>query len=70
MDALRRALETSQNVAAVAVIVDAKDDNAVTFYRRYGFFTFPDQPKRLFLPMAVIEQLFASNEAAHRRLER
>jgi ribosomal protein S18 acetylase RimI-like enzyme len=57
MDALRRALAASREVASVAVVVDAKDDNAVSFYRRYGFLSFPDQPK-LFLPMAVIEQLF------------
>ena len=59
MDALRRALAASREVASVAVVVDAKDDNAVSFYRRYGFITFPDQPNRLFLPMAVVEQLFA-----------
>lgn len=35
MDALRRALIASRQVAAVAVIVDAKDNNAVAFYRRY-----------------------------------
>ena len=42
----------------MAVVVDAKDDNAASFYRRYGFVGFPDQPRRLFLPMAVIETLF------------
>ena len=58
MDALRRALEASRQVASLAVVVDAKDDAAVSFYRRYGFIGFADQPRRLFLPMAVIEQLF------------
>lgn len=58
VDALRRALAASRSVASVAVVVDAKDDNAVSFYRRYSFITFPDQPNRLFLPMAVVEQLF------------
>ena len=58
MDALRRALEVSRNVASVAVVVDAKDDNAVSFYERYGFVRFMDQPRRLFLPMAVIERTF------------
>jgi len=59
MDALRRALVTSRQVASMAVIVDAKDDNAVGFYRRYGFIAFADEPKRLFLPMGTIERLFA-----------
>jgi len=30
----------------------------VSFYTRNGIITFPDQPNRLFLPMAVVEQLF------------
>ncbi len=57
-DALRRALVASRQVASVAVIVDAKDDNAVAFYRRYEFIPFADQANRLFLPMGTIEQLF------------
>ena len=59
MDALRRALIASRQVAAVAVIVDAKDDNAVAFYRRYGFILFADQANRLFLPMGSIERVFS-----------
>jgi len=58
MDALRRALIASRQVAAVAVLVDAKDDNAVAFYHRYEFIQFADQPNRLFLPMETIERLF------------
>jgi len=57
MDAVRRALEASRAVASVAVVVDGKDENAASFYRRYGFISFADQPRRLFLPMAVIEKL-------------
>ena len=60
MDALRRALEASREVASVAVVVDAKDDGAVSFYARYGFISFADQPYRLFLPMAPIERMFGS----------
>jgi predicted GNAT family N-acyltransferase len=58
LDALRRALQASRDVASVAVVVDAKDDDAVAFYRRYGFARFLDAPYKLFLPMAVIERLF------------
>lgn len=58
MDALRRALGASREVASVAVVVDAKDDNAATFYRRYDFIPFADPANRLFLPMATIERLF------------
>lgn len=58
MDALRRALEASREIASVAVVVDAKDENAVAFYRRYEFIPFADQANRLFLPMSIIAQLF------------
>ena len=58
MDALRRAFQASREVASVAVVVDAKDNAAVSFYRRYGFISFADHADKLFLPMAVIEQLF------------
>ena len=59
MDALRRALQASREVASVAVVVDVKDDNAVAFYRRYEFIPRADRPTRLFLPMGTIERLFA-----------
>jgi len=55
MDALHRALVASREVASLAVIVDAKDDSAVAFYRRYEFIPFADQANRLFLPMGTIE---------------
>jgi ribosomal protein S18 acetylase RimI-like enzyme len=62
MDALTRALTQSQEIAALAVIVDAKDEAAVGFYRRYGFQQLEDQPRRLFLPMQTIAALLASPE--------
>ena len=57
IDALRRSLATSRAVASVAVVVDAKDAPGATFYARYGFQAFPDQPLRLFLPMKTIAAL-------------
>ena len=36
------------------VVVDAIDERAVRFYRRYDFIPFPDNPRRLFLTMATI----------------
>ena len=59
MDALHRSWQASRQVASVAVVVDAKDSQAVGFYTRYEFISFDDLPTRLFLPMSVIEQLFA-----------
>jgi ribosomal protein S18 acetylase RimI-like enzyme len=60
IDALRRSLAASETVASVAVVVDAKDETGVAFYRRYGFIAFPDQPLRLFLPMKTIARLVTS----------
>jgi ribosomal protein S18 acetylase RimI-like enzyme len=58
MDALYRSLNSSRQVASAGVIVDAKDDSAAGFYRKYGFLELPKIEKRLFLPMGTIEQLF------------
>ncbi|MGO7423319.1 GNAT family N-acetyltransferase, partial [Rhizobium ruizarguesonis] len=55
-DALFRAVRSE--IASFAVVVDAKDENARRLYERESFFPFPDQPMKLFRPMADIEQLF------------
>jgi len=58
MDALRRSLSLSAQVACSGVVVDSKDDSAIAFYRKYGFFDLPQVERRLFLPLGTIEQLF------------
>lgn len=58
MEALKRALEQSRNIASLAVVVDAIDENARAFYRRYGFIDIPNRPDRLFLLMKTVAQLF------------
>jgi predicted GNAT family N-acyltransferase len=58
IDALKRALEASQEIGSAAVIVDAKNQKAKTFYLKYGFIELPDQPFRLFLPMGTVAKLF------------
>ena len=55
-DALFRSARSE--IASFAVIVDAKDEKARRFYERESFLPFPDQPMKLFRPMADIEQLF------------
>ena len=57
LSALFLSWQASRQVALAAVLVDAKDDSARGFYERYGFIRFPDQSKRLFLPMKTVEQL-------------
>ena len=58
MDALHRCLEAAGNIAAMAVVVDAKDDAAEAFYRHYSFVPLQQQPRRLFLPMKTVARLF------------
>ncbi len=58
MGAMKRALEHSMNIASVAVVVDAIDENARAFYRRYGFLDIPNHSNRLFQPMKTVAQLF------------
>jgi GNAT superfamily N-acetyltransferase len=63
VNGLRRAFAQREQIGAMAVIVDAKDDAARAFYERYGFQRLVDHEDRLFLPMAAIarsDQLSAS----------
>ncbi|OUL35535.1 GNAT family N-acetyltransferase [Nostoc sp. T09] len=56
IDALRRSLMSE--IAAMAVVVDAKDEQARAFYEHHGFTLFPNQLRRLYLPMALIARQF------------
>ena len=58
MDALRRSLEGSKQLASAAVVVDAKDEMTTASYKKYGFLELPKVAKRLFLPMGTIHELF------------
>ena len=59
MDALYRSLKLSKQAASTGVVVDAKDEATLAFYRKYGFIELPKVNGRLFLPMGTIEKLFA-----------
>lgn len=52
-DALRRAARAE--IAAYALMADAKDDAAANFYRHHGFIALPDSPRTLFLPLATVQ---------------
>ena len=47
--AVDRCLKARTDVAAYALIVDAKDENARQFYEHYGFVAFSDEPMTLYL---------------------
>lgn len=54
-DALDRAARSE--IAAYALIVDAKDASAVSFYRHHGFIALPASPLTLFLPLAAVRDV-------------
>lgn len=57
IDALLRCYEASKKMGSYAVVVDPLDEDALSFYAKYGFILLPDSGK-IFLPMQTIKQLF------------
>lgn len=55
--AVDRCLKARQQVAAYALIVDAKNDATAAFYMRFGFIRFLDRPLALYLPLGGRESL-------------
>ncbi len=53
-DAVKRSLAVSEEMAIHALVVDAKDEGAERFYRRFGFLSFVGQSRRLFLPLGSV----------------
>jgi ribosomal protein S18 acetylase RimI-like enzyme len=60
-DAAARALKA--DAAAFTLLVDAKNDQAVAFYKRFGFRLLASQPQTLFLPLATAQKIFLRKEA-------
>lgn len=58
VDALKRALTASQQVASLAVIAEALNERALNFYIKYGFQQFRHHPMKLYLPMKSVAALF------------
>lgn len=54
-DATMRAVKA--DIAAFMLVVDAKNDQAIAFYRRYGFRAIGGQPRTLFLPLATARKI-------------
>ncbi|PWE35004.1 GNAT family N-acetyltransferase [Pelagicola sp. LXJ1103] len=63
-DALSRIARASEEIGTCVIMLDVFDDNdqaAVTmrksYYESFGFIPLPDQPLRLFIPVATVRQL-------------
>lgn len=55
IDALNRCVSISHNLGTLAVIVDPIDDNALSFYKKYGFIELSGTGK-MFIPIRTIEE--------------
>ena len=58
IDALRRSLRNTSEVASIGVVVDALDESARAFYLHHEFGQLRDHPNRLLILMATIEKAF------------
>ncbi|HEY6350445.1 MAG TPA: GNAT family N-acetyltransferase [Candidatus Angelobacter sp.] len=58
LDAFRRVLASTREIASAMIVVDAKDENARNFYLHHDFVPLPTQPNRLFYTVKAIEKLF------------
>jgi GNAT superfamily N-acetyltransferase len=57
--ALQQAIRVSDSVGIIGFFVDAKNEDARRYYEQYGFMALPDNPLKLFLPLATLKQAFA-----------
>ena len=58
VDALKKSQDVATQVASVAVIAEALDEEATSFYMKYGFQQFREERMKLYLPMKSVEALF------------
>jgi GNAT superfamily N-acetyltransferase len=56
LDALQRVLRASDQLAVRALTVDALDDRAASFYRRFGFELSPMTPRTLMISLDVVRR--------------
>lgn len=56
-DALQKIKIASEMIGIFAVVVDAKDIKAKSFYQHYGFISLQDTDLTLCLPMKILEKL-------------
>ncbi len=56
MNAIKRTLAISSEIAIYAIVVDAIDDHAARFYQQYGFAHLTSEDRRLFLPLRSIRK--------------
>lgn len=58
IDALKRSSKLSDEIALMAVIVEAKNEKARQFYLRFEFIQFSESKNQLFLPISTISRIW------------
>jgi hypothetical protein len=56
VDAMARVKSLAKQAGGFALFVDAKDQNAAGFYKKYGFAPLPDDSLKLLMPIASIPE--------------
>jgi len=54
--AMKKVIEVFQSAGGIGLFVDAKDEEAKSYYERFGFVALPDNPLQLFLPLQTLRQ--------------
>jgi len=57
IDAMKKCYKASEQIASVALLVDAINEQAVSFYQKFGFISFQSSRERLYLSMKTIEKI-------------
>ena len=58
INAIKKSLQISQQIASLALIAEAIDESAAQFYLKYEFQRFNHQPTRLYLSMKLIALIY------------
>ncbi|MEK6673359.1 MAG: GNAT family N-acetyltransferase [Nitrospirota bacterium] len=56
-EAIHRTILIADHAGSIGLFVDAKNDRARDFYKRYGFIHLPDHKQSFFLPMKTLRAL-------------
>ena len=56
MDAIKRTMGISDEIAIYAILVDAINEKAARFYRQYGFSSLSADNRRLYLPLKSVHK--------------
>lgn len=60
VNAIERILLVSRNLGIIGFFVDAKNEEAKGYYKKFGFISLPDNPLELFLPIATLQKAYES----------